>query len=193
MFARSSSDPLTLSPRQTSALSTAGTSTVDLESAGFGTPAIGGGRLALAFPLGNLVLATRAGVEAEPRPNATSPVYWRGTTLRGGLALTASTGETSVTASVDATRSTADSLSGRNLFPGGGSVTLQVLAQLSVLDPFDPLEDERWPVRAVVFYGRPYGNDRADQPNLLIPQGDLLGALTAMPNGVQTADVTDPL
>ena len=110
---------------------------MDLESAGFGTPAIGGGRLALAFPLGNLVLAARAGVEAEPRPNATSPVYWRGTTLRGGLALTASTGETSVTASVDATRSTADSLSGRNLFPGGGSVTLQVLAQLSVLDPFD--------------------------------------------------------
>ena len=38
VFLRSSSDPLTLTPRQTSALSTAGTSTVDLESAGFGTP-----------------------------------------------------------------------------------------------------------------------------------------------------------
>ena len=116
-------------------------------------------------------------MEVEPRPGGASPVYWRGTTLRGGLALTTSAGAGSVTASVDATHSSADSLAGRNLFAGGGSITLQLMMDASVPNPFDPLEDDRWPLRAVAFYGRPYGNDRADQPNLLIPQGDLLGAL----------------
>ena len=51
------------------------------------------GLRSLAFPVGDLVLATRAGVEVEPRPSGASPVYWRGTTLRGGLALTTSAGE----------------------------------------------------------------------------------------------------
>jgi hypothetical protein len=176
-FARSSSNPLALTSRQTAALATAGTSTVDLESSGFGTPHIGGGRLALAFPVGAMVLATRGGIEYEPRPSGTLPVYWRGTTMRGGLALTTSTGDGSITASLDGTHSSADSLGGRNLFPGGGSITAQVMTDLSVPNPFDPLEDEQWPLRLVAFYGRPYGNDRADQPNLLIPQGDLAGAL----------------
>jgi hypothetical protein len=177
VFARSSSDPLALSSRQTAALSTAGTSTVDLESAGFGTPSVGGGRIAVAFPVGDIVLGARAGIENEPMPNGASPVYWQGTTVRGGLALTKSAGDGSITASLDVTHSSADSLGGRNLFPGGGSITLQVMSDLSVPNPFDPLEDEQWPLRVVAFYGRPYGNDRADQPNLLIPQGDLAGAL----------------
>lgn len=176
-FARSASQPLELSKRQTTALGTAGTSTVDLESAALGTPAVGGVRLALAFPLGDLVLAARGGVELEPRPSGTFPVYWRGTTVRGGLALTSSTGNGSVTASLDATRSSADSLGGRNLFPGGGSLSLQVASDLTVANPFDPLEDDRWPVRALVFYARPFANDRADQPNLIIPQGNLWGAV----------------
>lgn len=176
-FARSASRPFDLSTRQTAALATAGTSTVDLESAGLGTPAVGGARVALAYPVGDLVLAARGGVEVEPRPAGTLPVYWRGTTLRGGLALTSSTGGGSMTASLEATRSSGDSLGGRNLFPGGGSVTLQVVTDLSVPNPFDPLADERWPVRALTFYSRPFGNDRSDQPNLIIPQGNLFGAV----------------
>ncbi len=179
-FVRTASRPLDLTSRETSALSTAGTSTVDLESASLGTPAVGGLRLALAFPVGNAVLAARAGFETEPRPAGTSPVYWRGSTVRGGLALTTSIGESSWTASAEATHSTGDSLGGRNLFPGGGGFTLQLLGDLSVTSPFDPLEDEQWPIRAVAFYGRPFGNVRADQPNLIIPQGDLFGALGTM-------------
>jgi hypothetical protein len=176
-FARSASRPFDLSTRQTAALATAGTSTVDLESAGLGTPAVGGARVALAFPVGDFVLAARGGVEVEPRPDGALPVYWRGTTLRGGLALTSSSGSGSLTASLEATHSSGDSLGGRNLFPGGGSVTLQVVTDLSVPNPFDPLEDERWPVRALTFFSRPFGNDRSDQPNLIIPQGNLFGAV----------------
>ncbi|MDQ2667013.1 MAG: hypothetical protein M3Z05_13485, partial [Gemmatimonadota bacterium] len=81
---------------------------------------------------------------------------------------------------IDGAWSSGDSLGGRNLFPGGGSVTIQVLSDLSVPSPFDPLEDERWPVRALAFYARPFANDRADQPNLIIPQGNLLGAVGSM-------------
>ena len=180
VFTRSASQPFDLSSRQTVALGSAGTSTVDLESAALGTPAVGGARAAFAFPVGDLVLSARGGVETEPRPDGTLPVYWRGTTVRGGLALTSSSGDASFTASVDATRSSADSLAGRNLFPGGGSVTFQVVTDLAVASPFDPLEDERWPVRALAFYARPFGNDRSDQPNLIIPQGSLVGAVGTM-------------
>jgi hypothetical protein len=176
-FARSASRPFDLSIRQTAALATAGTSTVDLESSGLGTPAVGGARVALAYPVGDLVLAVRGGAEVEPRPDGTLPVYWRGTTLRGGLALTSSFGDRSLTASLEATRSNGDSLGGRNLFPGGGSVTLQVATDLSLPSPLDPLEDEQWPVRILTFFARPFGNDRADQPNLIIPQGNLFGAV----------------
>jgi hypothetical protein len=179
-FARSSSNPFDLTARQTAALATAGTSTVDLESASLGTPAVGGGRVALSFPVGDLVLAARGGVEVEPRPDGTLPVYWRGTTVRGGVTLTSSSGDQSLSASLDATRSSGDSLGGRNLFPGGGSVTLQVVTDATVPNPFDPLEDERWPVRALAFFSRPFGNDRSDQPNLIIPQGNLFGAVGTM-------------
>ena len=179
-FARSASNPFDLSARQTAALGSAGTSTVDLESSALGTPAVGGVRAAFAFPVGEMVLAARAGVEVEPRPDGSQPVYWRGTTLRGGLALTTSSGDGTFTASLDATRSSADSLAGRNLFPGGGGLTLQLLADVSVPNPFDPLQDERWPIRAVGFFARPFGNERSDQPNLIIPQGNLFGAVATM-------------
>ena len=187
-FARSASRPFDLSNRQTSALGTAGTSTVDLESAALGTPAVGGVRAALAFPVGDVVVAARAGVEVEPRPAGTLPVYWRGTTFRGGVAITSSAGDATFTASLDATRSGGDSLGGRNLYPGGGSLALQVLTDLTVPNPFDPLGDERWPVRAVAFYARPFGNDRPDQPNLIIPQGNLIGAVGTLL--VSVGDVT---
>ncbi|MES2177820.1 MAG: hypothetical protein V4550_08120 [Gemmatimonadota bacterium] len=180
VFARSSSIPLDLSTRQTSALSIAGASTIDLESSGFGTPAVGGTRATFAFPVGDAILAARGGFEYEPRPAGTQPVYWRGSTIRGGVALTNTLGEGSWTASLDVSRSTGDSLGGRNLFPGGGNASAQVILDASVLNPFDPLEDEQWPFRAVAFYVRPFGNDRADQPNLIIPQGDLFGAITTM-------------
>lgn len=180
VFARSASRPGELTENQTTALAIAGTSTVDLESVGLGTTTIGGARLAFSFPVGDLVLAARAGMEAEQRPGGSQPVYWRGTTGRLGVALTAAVGDASVVASIDASRSSADSLGGRNLFPGGGSVTAQLLADVSLPDPFDPLKDARWPIRAAAFYARPFSNSRSDQPNLLIPQGALLGVFAAL-------------
>jgi len=55
-----------------------------------------------------------------------------------------------------------------------------VLADGSLPNPLDPLEDERWPLRGAVFYSRPFGNDRSDQPTLLIPQGSVAGALATL-------------
>jgi hypothetical protein len=179
-FFRTSSAPYDLSARETAALSSSGTSTIDLQSSSFGTVAVGGGRMTLAYPVGDAVLALRGGFEYEPRPAGSQPVYWRGSTVRGGLSLTANSGEASYTGAIDVSHSSADSLGGRNLFPGGGSVALQLFATGSVLNPFDPLEDERWPLRAILFYARPFGNDRADQPNLIIPDGDLFGAVASM-------------
>ncbi len=179
-FVRSASAPLDLSARQTSALGIVGTSAVDLESTGLGTPAMGGGRLVLSFPVGALVAVARAGAEYEPRPGGTQPVYWRGATVRGGVAVIAASGDDSFTGSLDVSRSSADSLGGRNLFPGGGTVSLQLQSDLSVASPFDLLEDERWPVRVLAFYSRPFASGRADQPNRIIPQGDLLGAIGTM-------------
>ncbi|MEP6621103.1 MAG: hypothetical protein ABJE47_17385, partial [bacterium] len=176
-FARSASRPLDLSARETSALSTIGTSVIDIESAALGTPALGGVRLALSFPTGDAVLSVRGGVELEPTPVGTQPVYWRGTTIRGGLALTSGVGSGSFAASIEATHSSADSLGGRNLFPGGGSLTLQLQGDIGIPNPFDPLEDETWPLRTIAFYGQPIGNDRNDQPNLIVPQGSLFGML----------------
>ncbi|CAN5386617.1 hypothetical protein BH09GEM1_BH09GEM1_06370 [soil metagenome] len=176
-YVRTASRPRDLTSTQTASLGVAGTSTVELESASLGSPAVGGARLAMAFPVGELVLATRAAAEIEPRPTGTLPVYWRGTTLRGGLSLTTAGESGSLSGMIDATYSTADSLGGRNLFPGGASVTLQLLGDASVPNPFDPLEDERWPLRALAFYSRPFGDDRADQPTLLIPQGSLIGGV----------------
>ena len=179
-YLRTASRPRDLSATQAASLGVAGTSTVELESASLGSAAVGGARLAMAFPVGDLVLATRAAAEIEPRPAGTLPVYWRGTTIRGGLSLTTA-GETgSLSGMIDATYSTADSLGGRNLFPGGANVTLQLLGDASVPNPFDPLEDERWPVRALAFYSRPFGDDRADQPTLLIPQGSLIGGVATL-------------
>jgi hypothetical protein len=179
-YVRSASQPLDLTARETAALSTAGTSTVELESSGLAAPALGGVRATKAFPVGDMVLAFRGGLEFEPTPSGAAPVYWRGTTLRGGLALTSHIGDGGVVLSVDAARSSADSLNGRNLFPGGGTMTFQLQGDASVLNPFDILEDERWPVRTALFYSRPFNSDRTDQPNLLIPDGDLLGGFATM-------------
>ncbi len=180
VYVKTASQPLDLTTQQTSALATAGTSTVDLESTGLGAPALGGVRATVAFPVGDFVLALRGGVEVEPTPSGSAPVYWRGTTLKGGVAFTSNVDWGTLAFSADATKSSADSLNGRNLFPGGGSVMLQAQVDASVLNPFDPLEDERWPIRAALFYAKPFSSDRADQPNLLIPQGDLLGGIAAM-------------
>ena len=193
VFARSPSQPFDLTARETSALSTGGTSTIDLQSTALGTVATGGGRVAVAFPLGDQVLSLRAGYEYEPRPGGSSPVYWRGSTMRGGASLTANIGGGSIAAAFDISHSSADSLGGRNLFPGGGNFALQLTGNGAMTNPFDPLEDEEWPLQGVLFYSRPYGNDRSDQPNLIIPLGDLVGALGSLMLPVGNVSVTPTL
>jgi hypothetical protein len=179
LFYHSAADPVSLSARQAAALGSVGTSTVDLASFEFGTPATGGGRAAFAFPVGDAVMSARVGVDIEPRPASSgTDVYWRGTTFRVGTGVTTKVGDNSLTGSVDFEHSSADSLGGRNLFPGGGALTFSAAAEMSVLDPLDPLEDTRWPVRATAFYTRPVRAQRVDQPDRLIPVGNVLGVST---------------
>jgi hypothetical protein len=180
VFARTASRPGALSSRQTAAVGSAGTSTLDLDAFQLGTPPVGGGGVALAFPVGSLVLGVRGGLEAEPRPTGSNPVYWRGTTVKGGLSLTGASGDNQLTGSVDVSRSSGDSLGGRNLFPGGGTVSLELVSQLSIPSPFDELRDEQWPLRTVVFYSQPFNDTRADQPDRLVPRGSLLGGLASL-------------
>jgi hypothetical protein len=186
---RTASRPGTLDARQTDALGNAGTSTLDLDSFQFGTPAVGGAGAALAFPVGSLVLGVRGGLEYEPKPSGADPVYWRGTTVTGGLSLTGASGENQATASVNLSVSSADSLGGRNLFPGGGMLGLQIVTDIAVRNPVDEL-DEPWPLRAAVFYSRPFNDVRNDQPNRLVPRGSVAGGLASLLVPVRSAVLT---
>ncbi len=174
--ARSASQPARLDSAQAVAIGTAGTSTIDLESFSFGAPAKFGGRGALAVNLGDVGLSLRAGVDVEPRPSARSTVYWRGTTLRGGATLFGVVGAASqLSAGIDVRKSYADSLGGKNLFPGGGDVTAKVALSAQLDNPWDELNDDL-DAHVSIFYTQPFGDTRNDQPNLLIPLGSTMGA-----------------
>lgn len=179
VFARTASRPGALDSRQTEALGNAGTSTLDLDAFQLGTPAVGGGGVALAYPVGSLVLGVRGGVEFEPTPSGTNPVYWRGTTFRGGVSLTGASGENQLTASVNLSSSTGDSLGGRNLFPGGGTLAMQLVSDIAIPNMVDAL-DEPWPLRAAVFYSKPFNDTRNNQPDRLIPRGSVVGGLASI-------------
>lgn len=169
VYARSGSGPRTLDSTQALAVGAAGTAVLDLSSLTLGVAPQVGMRGRWSFPVGNVVLGLSAAAERDLPPSATGVVYWQGTTLRGGASVTGFVSEQTVVASVDLSTSRADSLGGRNQFPGGGAVTLSASTS-GALDE----DGTRW-FAGDAFYVRPFGNDRNDQPTRLIPQGSFGG------------------
>lgn len=169
VFGRSQSSPATLDSAQSLAIGAVGVSTIELESFSLGTPAMVGARGAFSFPDGDLVFGVRAAIEYQPRPSGSNNSYWTGTTISGGLSLAMPTGDLRTTALLDVASSYADSLGGRNLFQGGGnmSVELRVDGLLGGEAGIDAMFS--------AWFQKPFGNTRSDQPNRLIPVGDTYG------------------
>jgi hypothetical protein len=173
LFGQTSSFPSTLGTVDATALGAIGTSTIDLDTYGLGVASRIGGRYALSVPVGDdgVTLALRGGLEYEPRPSGAQPVSWRGTTVRGGIGVSRVVNTTTVSGQVDLMQSVgSDSLGGRNLFPGGGSVNVEG----RLMRTFG--EDELRSLFVNAFYSRPFGLERPDQPTRLIPIGDFMGA-----------------
>jgi hypothetical protein len=163
------SAPGALSMIETAVLGSIATSTVDLEAMTLGTAAAVGTRGVLSVPLGGATVGTFVGVELQPRPQGSTPVFWRGRTLTAGASVAGDLGLARLAVRGEWSRSWADSLDGRNLFPGGGFVSL-----LALLDgPLDTAGRLNGSMSA--FWSRPYANARADQPNRLVPQGSVWG------------------
>ena len=173
VFIRGPSVPGSLTTRQVSALGSVGTATLDLESAAIGTPAVFGIRDAFAAPVGSAILGLRLGLEVEPRPGGTDSVYWRGTTVRAGASVTGFAGEFRITGGFDFAASFGDSLSGRNLFPGGGSFSLRA-------DASGLVGSGATLANLLAFYFRPLGLNRPIQANRLNPTGAFMGATAGL-------------
>ena len=169
IYGRSSSVPAALDSAQALAIGSIGTSTVDMASSGLGTPAMVGGRLALSFAGEYVTFGIRGAIEYQPRPDGPEDTYWTGTTVSGGISLGTIGPTTRWTGLVDVTRGFADSLGGRNLFQGGGNVNIE----LRLNTTFDEANDADGLFS--IYYQKPFGNDRNDQPNRLIPVGDSYG------------------
>ena len=175
LFAQSMSSPGTLSAAQAQAIGAVGTSTIDLDAGSLGIASRVGMRYALTQPIGGngVSLSLRTGVEYDPKPSGSDAVSWRGTTVRGGLGITRATDGTTVGAGVELTRSFTDSLDGRNLFPGGGMLTVD-----GRLMRFFGSEGTGF-VTVNGFYSRPVDLERADVATRIIPIGDFLGVTVA--------------
>ena len=174
LFAQSSSSPGTLSAAQAQAIGAVGTSTIDLDAGALGIASRVGMRYVLTQPIGSGVsLSLRTGVEYDPKPSGTDAVSWRGTTVRGGVGITRVTSETIVGAGVEMTRSFTDSLEGRNLFPGGGMLTVD-----GRLMRFFGGDGTGF-ITVNGFYSRPVDLLRPDVATRIIPIGDFSGATLA--------------
>jgi hypothetical protein len=175
VFGQSMSFPGELSDVNAQSLGAIGTSTIDLDAGALGAAARLGTRYTVNQPLGDggLSLMLRGGVEYDPKPSGNQIVSWRGTTLRAGIGLNRSTGNANIGGSVEVTRSFADSLAGRNLFPGGGGLTVEGRATRFVG------KDGTGFVSANAFYSRPINIERPDQPTRLIPIGDFAAMTVA--------------
>jgi hypothetical protein len=179
VYGRTASSPMFLDSVQTDAIGAAATATIDLESFWLGTPRMVGGRFAFGRDVGSAVLSLRGAVELEPRPAGTEPIYWRGISWLGGATIAADAGETMLELRADVRASIADSLAGRNLFPGGGLVMLRGSLRRGFLNPIDPLaEDGDLTVSA--FYSRTIAADRNNQPNRLVQSGSFVGAFSTL-------------
>jgi hypothetical protein len=172
LYVRTGSRPAALDSAQSLAIGTAGTSTLDLEALAFGAQPVYGVRQTFAMPLdGPWTFGVRGALETSPVPGGTEFTYWTGTTWRAGAALTAQFDNGGLFAvGADVSRSSADSLGGRNLFPGGGATWLEGRGDV-------PLDGETGRVflNALAFYSAPFANPNADQVNRLIPQGNFGG------------------
>ena len=175
MGVRAPSSPRTLDPSQVAAIESIGTSTLDLASIEFGTPARLSTDLSHAEPLGgSTVLSVNVGAAYEPRPSSDRMSYWRGTTLRGGVAASGRRGRVRLNARLDVTRSFSDSLGGGNLFQGGGTVLATAGIASLAGSGADLLLD------VSVFYFRPYAVTRQDVSSRRDPVGDFGGASALM-------------
>jgi hypothetical protein len=175
VFAQSMSFPGTLSAADAQALGSVGTSTIDLDAGALGVAARVGARYTLTQAIGTngVAISVRGGVEYDPKPSGLDAVSWRGTTVRAGIGVSRMMTDVTVGASAEVTRSFADSLGGRNLFPGGGNLTLDG----RVLRYFGA--DGGGFVAANAFFVRPLNIERPDQPTRLIPVGDFTGVTVA--------------
>lgn len=184
VFAQTMSFPGALTSIDARALGAVGTSTVDLDAGAIGIAARAGIRYTHTQPLGHdgIALTLRGGAEYEPKPGTTESISWRGTTVRGALGVNRSGESGSVGTTIEFSRSYADSLGGRNLFPGGGSVTVDARATRYVG------ADGSGVVSIAAFYAKPVGIERPDQPTRIIPVGDFGGisASAAIPVGQVT-------
>ncbi len=169
LYGRRGSTPRTLDSAETRALGAAGTSVIDLSSLSLGIPSQIGVRGRWSFPVGTVVLGLSAAAERELAPPATGRVFWQGTTVRGGANVTGFAGNQTLTVSADISTSRADSLGGRNQFAGGGAVSLGA-ATTGAVNASGSAS-----FSGDVFYVRPFGNERNDQPTRLIPQGSFSG------------------
>ena len=169
VYGRSGSSPVTLDSLGVIAVGAAGTSVVDLSSQSLGLPARAGIRAVTSLPVGDFVLGVSGAFEYEPAPSGAGAVYWQGATGRGGLSLRALSNGRTYVVSADVAYSSADSLQGRNQFPGGGSAALGA-SMSGALDDAASF----W-FSGDAFYARPFSNSRTDQPTRLIPSGDLAG------------------
>ena len=184
LYARSPSSPATLDAAQALAIGAVGVSTIELDAFSLGTPAMVGARGAFSFPFDAVTLGVRGSVEYQPKPTGSSDAYWTGTSVSGGLSLAIPTGDLRLTALLDVTNSFADSLDGRNLFQGGGSLNAEVRMDglLGGDDGTDALFG--------AWYQRPFGNTRSDQPNRLVPVGSTFGAYATLSFPVGSAMLT---
>ena len=174
------SSPMTLSGPQVAALASVATATVDLSSVEFGTQASFTAAYARVQQLGASVAVSGAiGLDYEPRPSSSRWSYWRGTTLRGGARVSGVAGPSQWSARVELTRSFADSLAGRNLFQGGGTVLFRtgVATYLG--------EADRMVLDVSAFYFRPFSAERTDALSPRAPVGDFVGgsAIGLLPLG----------
>ena len=171
VFAQTTSFPGALSTIDAQALGAVGTSTVDLDAGALGVAARIGARYTLTQRLGSagVTLTLRGGAEYDPKPSSNEAVSWRGTTIRGAIGLGRSVDAGTFGASVEMTKSYADSLGGRNLFPGGGTLTFDARAMRYIGGNDDGF------VSVIGFFAKPVGIQRPDQPTRLIPVGDFGG------------------
>ena len=177
---RMATSPSSLTTSEVTALESIGTSTLDLSSIQFGTPAGVEARFTHLQPLGgSTVLSATVGGEYEPRPSEEEWSYWRGTTVRGAVGISRTVGRARIGSRVDVTRSFADSLGGQNLFQGGGTILARVDAATPVGETRSIL------VGASVSYFRSYSASRVGVPGSREPSGDFWGvsAIAVWPVG----------
>lgn len=171
VFAQTMSFPGALPAIDAQALGAVGTSTVDLDAGALGSAARMGLRYTLTQRLGDngVALTLRGGAEYEPKPATTEAVSWRGTTVRGTIGIARATDNGSFGTSVEVSQSYADSLGGRNLFPGGGTVSLDLRSMRYIG------ADGTGFVALNGYYSKPFRIERPDQPTRIIPVGDYGG------------------